>query len=83
MRVVRGHISHRPTDWHILDLDKDSNPGDPQRVKNFAGSLHGFADDVSRVSRDIKSMAPEDPVLMWAGRSRMCLRRNSRTSPAG
>ncbi|GAA5003518.1 putative T7SS-secreted protein [Streptomyces siamensis] len=62
-------MSHRPADWHILDLDQDPTPGDPQRVRKLAGSLHDFADDVSHVLRHIKGMANEDAVLKWAGKT--------------
>ncbi|MGB8939962.1 MAG: putative T7SS-secreted protein [Streptomyces sp.] len=62
-------MSHRPADWHILDLDKDPTPGDPDRVRNLAKNLHDFADDVSRVLRDIKGMAGEDAILSWAGKT--------------
>ncbi|CAM5393921.1 RHS repeat protein OS=Streptomyces tendae OX=1932 GN=GUR47_30625 PE=4 SV=1 [Streptomyces tendae] len=40
-------VGHRPSDWHVLDLDKDPTPGDPQRVRTLAETLHDFADDVS------------------------------------
>ncbi|MEV5977086.1 DUF6531 domain-containing protein [Streptomyces sp. NPDC052114] len=60
---------HRPSDWHVLDLDKDPTPGDPQRVRKLAGSLHDFADDVGKVLRDIKGMAGEDAILQWAGQT--------------
>lgn len=62
-------MSNRPTDWHILDLDHDPTPGDPDRVRKLSGSLHDFADDVSHVLRDIKGMANEDAVLKWAGKT--------------
>ncbi|MFF4347741.1 putative T7SS-secreted protein [Streptomyces sp. NPDC001530] len=62
-------MSHRPADWHILDLDHDPTPGDPQRVRKLAGSLHDFADDVSQILRDVKGMANEDAVLKWAGKT--------------
>ncbi|MEV2249530.1 RHS repeat-associated core domain-containing protein [Streptomyces sp. NPDC050147] len=60
---------NRPADWHVLDLDKDPTPGDPDRVRNLAKSLHDFADDVSKVLRDIKGMAGEDAILTWAGKT--------------
>ncbi|MEU5957239.1 hypothetical protein [Streptomyces sp. NPDC047525] len=60
---------NRPTDWHVLDLDKDPTPGDPDRVRNLAKNLHDFADDVSKVLRDIKGMAGEDAILTWAGKT--------------
>ncbi|MFG2312360.1 putative T7SS-secreted protein [Streptomyces sp. NPDC048566] len=62
-------MSNRPTDWHILDLDHDPTPGDPQRVRTLAGSLHDFADDVSDILRDIKGLAHDDAVLKWAGKT--------------
>ncbi|MGW7609649.1 DUF6531 domain-containing protein [Streptomyces sp. NPDC054766] len=60
---------NRPTDWHVLDLDKDPTPGDPDRVRHLAKNLHDFADDVSDALRLIKGMADEDAVLQWAGKS--------------
>ncbi|MER5255660.1 DUF6531 domain-containing protein [Streptomyces sp. NPDC002855] len=56
-------------DWHVLDLDKDPTPGDPDRVRGLAKNLHDFADDVSKVLRDIKGMAGEDAILQWAGKT--------------
>ncbi|WP_369261328.1 DUF6531 domain-containing protein [Streptomyces sp. R35] len=60
---------NRPGDWHVLDLDKDPTPGDPDRVRHLAKNLHDFADDVSDALRLIKGMADEDTVLKWAGKS--------------
>ncbi|MGI5427983.1 DUF6531 domain-containing protein [Streptomyces sp. CA-179760] len=60
---------HRPTDWHVLDLDKDPTPGDPQRVRSLAKHLHDFADDVSDALRLVKGMAGEGTLLEWAGKS--------------
>ncbi|MFJ4819920.1 DUF6531 domain-containing protein [Streptomyces sp. NPDC088801] len=60
---------HRPADWHVLDLDKDPTPGDPQRVRTLAKHLHDFADDVSDALRLVKGMAGEGTLLEWAGKS--------------
>ncbi|WP_324786351.1 DUF6531 domain-containing protein [Streptomyces sp. H51] len=60
---------HRPRDWHVLDLDKDPTPGDPDRVRTLAQTLHDFADDVSEALRVVKGMAEEDAALQWAGKS--------------
>ncbi|MFI9826988.1 DUF6531 domain-containing protein [Streptomyces sp. NPDC051913] len=60
---------HRPTDWHVLDLEKDPTPGDPDRVKLLAKTLHDFADDVSDALRLVNGMAGEDTLLEWAGKS--------------
>ncbi|MFH8237087.1 WXG100 family type VII secretion target [Streptomyces sp. NPDC018321] len=62
-------VSHRPTDWHVLDLDKDPTPGDPQRIRKLAGTLHDFADDVAEALRDLKGIAKEDEILSWAGKT--------------
>ncbi|MGW5090159.1 polymorphic toxin type 28 domain-containing protein [Streptomyces coelicoflavus] len=60
---------HRPSDWHVLDLDKDPTPGDPQRVRTLAKTLHDFADDVSEALRLVKGMAGESTLAEWAGKS--------------
>ncbi|MBM7169947.1 hypothetical protein JQK87_16285 [Streptomyces sp. G44] len=60
---------HRPKDWHVLDLEKDPTPGDPDRVRKLAKDLHDFSDDVGKVLRDIKGMAGEDAILRWAGKT--------------
>jgi uncharacterized protein YukE len=62
-------VSHRPTDWHVLDLEKDPTPGDPQRIRQLAGTLHDFADDVAEALRDLKGIAKEDEILSWAGKT--------------
>ncbi|MEU9879362.1 DUF6531 domain-containing protein [Streptomyces phaeochromogenes] len=60
---------YRPTDWHVLDLEKDPTPGDPVRVKSLAKSLHDFADDVQDALRLVKGMADEDVVLTMVGKT--------------
>ncbi|BCL29953.1 hypothetical protein GCM10017557_48120 [Streptomyces aurantiacus] len=60
---------YRPTDWHVLDLEKDPTPGDPVRVKSLAKSLHDFADDVQDALRLVKGMAEEDAVLTMIGKT--------------
>ncbi|MGW3287699.1 DUF6531 domain-containing protein [Streptomyces sp. NPDC001002] len=60
---------YRPSDWHVLDLDRDPTPGDPDRVRTLAKTLHDFADDVSDALRLVKGMAEDDATLQWAGKS--------------
>ena len=60
---------NRPSDWHVLDLDQDPTPGDPDRVRSLAKNLQDFADDVGDALRLIKGMADEEAVLQWAGKS--------------
>ncbi|MGC0384811.1 DUF6531 domain-containing protein [Streptomyces sp. SAI-129] len=62
-------VGHRPRDWHVLDLEKDPTPGDPQRVRTLAKTLHDFADDVSEALRLVKGMAGESTLAEWAGKS--------------
>lgn len=62
-------MGYRPTDWHVLDLDKDPTPGDPERVRRLAKVLHDFADDVSEALRLVKGMAGEGTLEQWAGKS--------------
>ncbi|MFI1020752.1 DUF6531 domain-containing protein [Streptomyces olivaceus] len=62
-------VGHRPSDWHVLDLDKDPTPGDPQRVRTLAKTLQDFADDVSEALRLVKGMAGESTLAEWAGKS--------------
>ncbi|MEU1051242.1 putative T7SS-secreted protein [Streptomyces sp. NPDC005876] len=62
-------MSHRPTDWHILDLDDDPTPGDPHRIRKLASTLHDFAADVGEALRDLKGIAKEDEILSWAGKT--------------
>ncbi|MFI8993386.1 RHS repeat-associated core domain-containing protein [Streptomyces sp. NPDC053542] len=62
-------MGHRPTDWHVLDMEEDPTPGDPDRVRQLARELHAFAEDVGTALRQITSMASEDAVLKWSGRS--------------
>ncbi|MGP3928163.1 WXG100 family type VII secretion target, partial [Streptomyces sp. 8N616] len=62
-------MGYRPADWHVLDLESDPVPGDPERVKGLARRLHAFADDVGDALRQIKGMAEDDALLKWAGKS--------------
>ncbi|MDX3407112.1 putative T7SS-secreted protein [Streptomyces anthocyanicus] len=62
-------MSHRPADWYVLDLDNDPTPGDPDRIRKLAGTLHDFADDVSDVLRDLKGIVKEEEILSWAGKT--------------
>ncbi|MFE2356054.1 RHS repeat-associated core domain-containing protein [Streptomyces parvulus] len=50
-------------------MDKDPTPGDPQRVRTLAKTLHDFADDVSEALRLVKGMAGETTLAEWAGKS--------------
>ncbi|MEH0418863.1 putative T7SS-secreted protein [Streptomyces sp. B21-083] len=74
-------MSQRPADWHILDLDKDPTPGDPQRIRKLAGTLHDFADDVSEALRAFKGLAKEDEMLSWAGKTAEVFAEEFATAP--
>ncbi|MFI9100010.1 DUF6531 domain-containing protein [Streptomyces fildesensis] len=60
-------MTNRPTDWHVLDLDRDPVPGDPYEVKELAHKLGDFADDVSSALRSVKGLSGNNAVQDWAG----------------
>ncbi|MCM2420029.1 RHS repeat-associated core domain-containing protein [Streptomyces sp. RKAG293] len=60
-------MANRPTDWHVLDLDRDPVPGDPFEVKELARKLGDFADDVSSALRSVKGLSGNNAVQDWAG----------------
>ncbi|NEA69424.1 hypothetical protein G3I68_01450 [Streptomyces sp. SID13588] len=65
---ARGHkVANRPTDWHVLDLDRDPVPGDPYEVKELARKLGDFADDVSSALRSVRGLSGNNAVQDWAG----------------
>jgi YD repeat-containing protein len=59
----------RPTDWHVLDLDRDPTPGDPIQVQGFARRIHDFADDVGTALRSIRGLSGDSAVQAWTGLS--------------
>ncbi|GAB2995747.1 hypothetical protein GCM10023080_072530 [Streptomyces pseudoechinosporeus] len=62
-------VGFRPTDWHVLDLERDPTPGDPERVRSLARQLYAFADDVQDALRLVKGMADEGAVLAMVGKT--------------
>src|SRR5947208_632084 len=62
-------MGNRPTDWHVLDLDRDPVPGDPYEVKDLARRLGGFADDVGQALRSVRGLGGDSAVQEWAGLS--------------
>ncbi|MEC3995371.1 hypothetical protein VSR01_18255 [Actinacidiphila sp. DG2A-62] len=59
----------RPTDWHVLDLDRDPVPGDPYEVKELARKLGAFADDVATALRSVRGLGGDTVIQSWAGLS--------------
>ncbi|MFF6960340.1 RHS repeat-associated core domain-containing protein [Streptomyces sp. NPDC008317] len=59
----------RPTDWDVLDLDRDPVPGDPFEVKELARKLGDFADDVASALRSVRGLSGDTVVQEWAGLS--------------
>jgi RHS repeat-associated protein len=59
----------RPTDWHVLDLDRDPVPGDPFEVRELARKLGDFADDVAGALRSVRGLNGDSVVREWAGLS--------------
>ncbi|MET9220739.1 RHS repeat-associated core domain-containing protein [Streptomyces sp. NPDC003300] len=65
----------RPTDWDVLDLDRDPVPGDPFEVKELARKLGDFADDVASALRSVRGLSGDSVVQEWAGLSGDAYRR--------
>ncbi|MFF7198805.1 putative T7SS-secreted protein, partial [Streptomyces sp. NPDC008079] len=59
----------RPTDWDVLDLDRDPVPGDPFEVRELARKLGDFADDVASALRSVRGLSGDTVVQEWAGLS--------------
>jgi RHS repeat-associated protein len=59
----------RPTDWDVLDLDRDPVPGDPYEVKELARKLGAFADDVATALRSVRGLGGDTVIQSWAGLS--------------
>jgi RHS repeat-associated protein len=59
----------RPTDWHVLDLDRDPVPGEPYEVKELARKLAAFADDVAGALRSVRGLNGDTVIQQWAGLS--------------
>jgi RHS repeat-associated protein len=59
----------RPTDWHVLDLDRDPVPGEPYEVKELARKLGAFADDVAGALRSVRGLNGDSVIQEWAGLS--------------
>ena len=62
-------MTGRPTDWDVLDLDRDPVPGDPFEVKELARKLGDFADDVASALRSVRGLSGDSVVQEWAGLS--------------
>jgi RHS repeat-associated protein len=62
-------VTGRPTDWHVLDLDRDPVPGDPFEVRELARKLGDFADDVAGALRSVRGLNGDSVVREWAGLS--------------
>lgn len=57
----------RPTDWHLLDLEKDPTPGEPWAIRDLGRDFRAFAGDVGSARARMLGIA-EDPVVReWTG----------------
>lgn len=57
----------RPSDWHILDLDRDPTPGDPTAIRALARRVDAVADDAAQAERDVIALAGDSSVTEWVG----------------
>lgn len=57
----------RPTDWHVLDLDRDPAPGSPAGVRALARRFDATSRDASDAGRAVRSLAGDQAVLSWLG----------------
>mgnify|MGYP001360784855 CR=1 FL=1 len=62
-------MTGRPSDGHVLDLDRDPTPGDPTRVRALARRLHAFAEDVGSALRQIRGLGGDNAVREWTGKA--------------
>lgn len=53
----------RPSDWQVLDLDRDPTPGEPYRIGVLARSASQLAEDAAAAERDVRSLAGDGAVL--------------------
>ena len=66
----------RPSDWSVLDLDKDPTPGDPGRVEILADRFLDFSEIAERAHRSVTSLQGDSAVMSWIGLSGDAFREN-------
>ncbi len=59
----------RPSDWSVLDLDKDPTPGDPSRIDLLADRFLEFSETAERAYRSVTSLQGDSAVMSWVGLS--------------
>lgn len=59
----------RPSDWWVLDLDRDPTPGAPDRIDITADRFLDFAETAERAYRAVTSLQGDGAVLTWVGLS--------------
>lgn len=59
----------RPSDWWVLDLDRDPTPGAPDRLDLLGNRFLDFADVAHRAYRSVQSLQGDGAVLTWIGLS--------------
>ena len=59
----------RPSDWFVLDLDRDPTPGDPERVEALSGRFLDFAEVSERAYRSVTSLQGDSAIMSWVGLS--------------
>jgi len=54
-------------DWHVLDLDTDPVPGDPDQIRALAGRLRGEAELADHNTDRLRGLAANDNALRMEG----------------
>jgi hypothetical protein len=57
----------RPSDWWVLDLDRDPVPGEPWSVRSLSRSWSGLADDAEWAQTRVRQLLGEGTVGAWIG----------------
>lgn len=57
----------RPTDWHVLDLDRDPTPGSPVEIRRMARAFGEVADDAEYAEGRIAALMGDDAIGRWIG----------------
>jgi hypothetical protein len=61
-----GHVT-RPTDWWVLDLERDPTPGSPTEVRRMARRWHEVSEDAAWAARRMSQLMGDGVVGRWIG----------------
>jgi hypothetical protein len=61
-----GHVT-RPTDWWVLDLERDPTPGSPTEVRRMARRWHEVSEDAAWAAQRMSQLMGDGVVGRWIG----------------